>query len=131
MAPVLCEPPPPVESGLANLVAAIREALAPPDDDGRDWILASEAVAQLPFLNGLKGLYRFAADNPGKLRTRPHPRHSRRRQVHAADVLRLAAEHERREAEALDSPAADALPSLDGLRKLADRLAAERARKRR
>jgi hypothetical protein len=103
------------------------------ESDDKDWILATEALKALPFIRGgVKALYKYAADNPTKLRVRPHPHHKRRRQAHAADVQRLSAVHDAEQSEALDGRAADDLPSLseDGLGRLADRMTGARAAKR-
>lgn len=96
-----------------------------------DWILASEAVAQVPFIGSLKALYKFAEENPGKLRLRPHPTHPQRRQAHAADVLRLQMEYADREFDALGRSRADDLPSVSdrGMEALAERMARERGKK--
>ncbi len=118
-----------------------RAALSKPGtDDGvppdgpkpDDWILVSKAVARLAFICNLKALYKFAKDNPDKLRLRPHPTHKKRQQANAADVLRLEMEHDEKQFEALGDPTADDLPSVsgEGLEVLAKRIAAERASKR-
>ena len=87
--------------------------------------------AQLPFIKNLKALKKFAKDHPYKLRMRPHPSHPRRLQVNAADVLRLAMEHDDKQFEALDGPGADKLPSISdrGFGALAERVARVRANK--
>ncbi len=101
------------------------------EKDDQDWMLVSEAVAQLPFVGSLKALYRFAEEHPDKLRIRKHPEHAQRRQAHRADVQRLAQEQEEREFEAMDRPGADNLPAVSeqGIESLAARVAAARARK--
>ena len=70
--------------------------------DSREWILVSEAVARLPFINNLKSLFSFAKSNPNRLRLRPDPKHKRRRQAFAADVLPLEIDRDKWRFDALD-----------------------------
>jgi len=101
------------------------------DDEG-GWILVSDALTQLPFLRNLNALYKFADENPGKLRLRPHPNHKQRHQANAGDVLRLSKEYSNKQFEAMGSPGADSLPSLteESLAPLAARLTRVKAEKR-
>jgi len=115
------------EAGIASVPEAESGDRQP---DENEWILVSEAVARLPFIRTVKALRKFAEDHPEKLRLRPHPKHGRRHQVSAADVLRLEMEHDREQFESLDRSAADILPSIADLGPLAERLKQTRARKR-
>jgi hypothetical protein len=95
------------------------------DADEKEWISVTEALNRLPFIKGrYQGLYKYAKENPDKLRLRRHPGHNRRRDANAADVLRLEMEYDGKVFDALDGPAADGLPSIkaDGLEKLAERV---------
>jgi hypothetical protein len=99
--------------------------------DEDNWILVSDALTELPFLRNRKALYKFAKENPGKLRLRSHPSHKQRRQANAGDVLRLAKEYNNKQFAAMDGSGADSLPSLteESLAPLAERLTRERAEK--
>lgn len=137
--PVYVEITEPGEAAYSRLRAEMAKALDKPqeplrtmthepaaaDADEKAWISATQALIELTFLKGrLPALYKYAKENPGKLRLRPHPHHQRRRQANAADVLRLKQEYDKKAFEEMDSPAADALPSLsaDGLQNLAKRV---------
>lgn len=99
-------------------------------DDG--WILASEALPRLPFITGgAKGLRRYAAEHPDKLRLRPHPNHGRRCQVYAVDVVRLEIEYSQQQFKALGTPEAAKLPDISGagLQLIAERLKKQKAEK--
>jgi hypothetical protein len=99
--------------------------------DDRDWILVSQAVARLPFINGIRALYRYSNEHPDKLRLRPHPEHPQRRQANAADVLRLEIEHDAQQFEAMGRDEANDLPPLTDCEAtiMAERIAEIRRRK--
>lgn len=101
-------------------------------DDKKDWILVTEALTQLPFIKDLDALYKYAEENPDKLRLRPHPTHKKRRQASAADVLRLEIDYNNEQFEAMGSPAAAKLSPLSegGLADMAERMKQANASKR-
>ncbi len=52
----------------------VPEAESEQQVDGKEWILVSEALTELPFLSGRRALYKFAKENPSKLHLRsPNP----------------------------------------------------------
>ena len=114
-----------------RMADTLRAVCPPPAGDDQDWMLVSEAVAELPFIANLKALDRYAAKHPGKLRLRDHPHHKKRRQAHRADVQRLVQEHNGREFAALDGTAADDLPAISeaGVEALVARMSRERQKK--
>ena len=108
---------------------AIADAEKPSGEqaDADGWIPAHRAESQLRWTH--KQLLSFAAENPNKLKTRKPSK--QRLEVWAADVFKLEAESGRHDFDALQSPAADNLPTISesGMEKLAARLSQARARK--